>query len=288
MKVHFVLLFAALIAGFNYSISKIVMPDYILPAAIIVIRGLGAIIVFWVLQLTLIREKINFREDFLRILLCAFFGIACNQLLFYEGLNLTTPINASLLQCSVPAFVLLISAFMIREKITVMKICGIALGASGAILLLLSSAKQSAEAHYLGDMMIIINALSYSFFMVLVKPLMARYHGLTIVAWVFTLGTLMTMPFGYHELLQIQWHTMPEHVFWSLAFIVFFSTLLAYYLNVTALKFVDPSVAGIYVYIQPVLTTLIAVWLGKDLLTVEKTLYSLLIFGGVYLVSVKK
>jgi drug/metabolite transporter (DMT)-like permease len=288
IKVHGILLFTALIAGINYSVSKVVMPEFVGPAAIIVIRGMSASIIFCILYLVFLREKIDYKKDFIRILLCAFFGIACNQLLFYEGLNLTTPINASLLQCSVPAFVLIISAIVIREKITILKVFGIFLGASGAVLLLVSTARQTAHLHYLGDLMIIFNAMSYALFLVLIKPLMLKYNGLTIVAWVFSLGTMMTFPFGYNELMAIQWQAMPGYALLSLAFIVIFSTIIAYYLNVTVLKFVNPSIAGIYVYLQPVLTTLVAVWFGKDHLTIEKILYSAVIFAGVYLVSVRK
>jgi drug/metabolite transporter (DMT)-like permease len=264
------------------------MPEFILPAAIVVIRGIAASIFFWTIYLSFSREKIDFKKDFLRIFLCALTGIACNQLLFFEGLNLTTPINASLLQCGVPVFVLAISAVMIREKFTAIKILGIFLGALGAVLLLMSSALRSAGGYYVGDLMIITNALSYAFFLVLIKPLMAKYNGLTIAAWVFGLGTMMTFPFGYQDILKIQWLSTPAYALWSLVFILVFSTIIAYYLNITVMKFVNPSVAGIYIYIQMVFTTLIAVWLGKDYLTLEKTLYSLVIFAGVYLVSVRK
>jgi drug/metabolite transporter (DMT)-like permease len=287
-KAHSILLFTALIAGINYSVSKVIMPEFVLPSAIIVVRGISASIFFWIIFLVFQRERIDYKNDFIRIMLCAFFGIACNQLLFYEGLNLTTPINASLLQCSVPVFVLIISATIIREKITALKIMGIFLGAGGAVLLLVSSARQSAHVHYLGDLMIIFNALSYAFFMVLIKPLAAKYNGLTIVAWVFGLGTIMSFPFGYHGLTAIKWQTMPDYAILSLIFIVVFSTIIVYYLNIVALKFVNPSVAGIYIYIQLVFTTLIAIWFGKDNLTLEKAFYSLIIFAGVYLVSVKK
>jgi drug/metabolite transporter (DMT)-like permease len=287
-RAHCILSFTALIAGFNYSISKIIMPEFVLPAAIVVIRGISASIFFWIIYLSFSREKIDYKNDLPRIFLCALTGIACNQLLFFEGLNLTTPINASLLQCGVPVFVLVISAIMIREKITGMKILGVFLGALGAVLLLVSSALGSAGVHYVGDLLIIINALSYAFFLVLIKPLMAKYKGLTIAAWVFGLGTMMTFPFGYQDILRIQWQSMPAYALWSLAFIVVFSTIIAYYLNITVMKFVNPSVAGIYIYVQLVFTTLIAVWFGKDHLTFEKALYSLIIFTGVYLVSVRK
>jgi drug/metabolite transporter (DMT)-like permease len=286
VKAHLALLFTAIIAGFNYSISKIVMPEYIQPSAIIAMRGISACLIFGLVHL-FIGEKINYKKDFIKILGCAFFGIAANQLLFYEGLNRTSPINASLLQCCVPVFVLIFAVFAKEEKLTFKKIAGIGIGALGAVMLLMSASTQSSGPHFLGDSLIIINALSYGVFLVILKPLMAKYNGLTIVAWIFFLGTFFTLPYGYKDTMAIEWSKWPMYAFFSLAFILIFSTIIAYYLNVSVLKSINPSVAGIYIYLQPVLTTLIAVVLGKDVLTFEKTGYSILIFAGVYLVSRK-
>jgi drug/metabolite transporter (DMT)-like permease len=285
-KAHLFLLFTALIAGFNYSISKIVMPEFIQPSAIIVLRGMAACLVFGIVHL-FIGEKIDYKKDFIKILGCAFFGIAANQLLFYEGLNLTAPINASLLQCCVPVFVLIFAVFVKEEKLTIKKIIGISLGAAGAVLLLMSSSAKASGGHILGDTLVILNALSYGIFLVILKPLMAKYQGLTIVAWIFFLGTFFTLPFGYKDVMVIQWSTWPLYAFLSLAFILIFATIIAYYFNVSVLKQVNPSVAGIYIYLQPVLTTLIAVALGKDILTWEKAGFSVLIFAGVFMVSRK-
>jgi drug/metabolite transporter (DMT)-like permease len=286
LKAHIFLLFTALVAGFNYSISKMIMPGFIQPSAIIVMRGISACLVFGLVHLS-VGEKIDYKKDFIKILACAIFGIAANQLMFYEGLNLTAPINASLLQCCVPVFVLVFAVFLKEERITIRKAAGITVAATGAVLLLMSSAKQSTGPHYLGDLLMILNALSYAIFLVILKPLMAKYHGLTIVAWIFFLGTFFTLPFGYTDAMAIQWSKWPLYAFLALSFILIFSTIITYYLNVSVLKFVNPSVAGIYIYLQPVFTTLIAVWLGKDVLTPEKAGFSVLILSGVYLVSRK-
>lgn len=287
LKAHLILLLTALIGGFNYSISKIVMPGFVQPSAIILIRGAAAILFFWTIHFIFIREKISGKKDFLKLWACALFGITANQILFYEGLNLTTPINASLLQCGVPVFVMLFASWTLKERLTALKITGLLLGSSGAVLLLLHSGRGTVAGAHWGDIMILLNALSYGAFLVMVKPLTEKYDPFTVVKWVFLFGTVMSIPFGFNQLMQVRWDTLPDYVWLSLGYIVLLSTILNYYLNIGVLRYVNPSVAGIYVYLQPVFTSIIAVVWGKDEITMEKGIYSLLIFGGVYLVSRK-
>jgi drug/metabolite transporter (DMT)-like permease len=287
LKAHLTLFTTALIGGFNYSISKIVMPDFVQPSAIIIIRGISSILFFWLMHALFVREKIIDKRDYFKIWLCSLFGITANQLLFYEGLNLTSPINASLLQCGVPVFVMILSAIMIKEKMNFLKIFGLILGATGAILLLMNSKKDALTQTHIGDIMIIFNAASYAVFLVLVKPLSEKYDPITVMKWVFLFGTIMAIPFGYYQLTEVNWNSMPSYVWLSLGFIVVFATIITYYLNVKVLRFVNPSVAGIYVYLVPVFASIIAVTMKQDIITLEKVAYSLLIFTGVFLVSRK-
>jgi drug/metabolite transporter (DMT)-like permease len=286
-KAHATLFATTIIGGLNYSISKLVMPDYFQPAAIIIIRGLSAILFFWLIHLFFIKEKVETLKDYLRLLICAFFGITANQIFFYEGLNLTSPINASLLQCAVPIFVVLISAFIIKEKITPFKIAGLILGATGAVLLLLHSQKSSISQSYTGDIMIILNGACYAVFLVLIKPLSEKYDAFTVMKWVFLFGTIMNLPYGYNEVLEVNWNTLPLFSWLSLIFIVLFATIINYSLNVGVLRYVNASVAGIYIYLIPVVTSIVAVSLNQDEVTWTKVGYSLLIFAGVFLVSKK-
>jgi drug/metabolite transporter (DMT)-like permease len=286
-KAHVILMTTTVIGGFNYSVSKIVMPDYVQPSAIIIIRGIFAILFFWLLHLLFVKEKLSERKDLYRMFVCAIFGITANQILFYEGLNLTTPINASLLQCAVPIFVIIFSAWMLQERITAIKILGITLGATGAILLLLHSRRAELSGAQAGDIMVLLNAISYAVFLVLVRPLSQKYNPITIVKWVFLFGTIMSLPFGYNQLMKVEWSRLPQDAIISLGFIIIFATLINYYLNVGVLRFVQTSVAGIYIYLQPVIASVIAISMEKDSFTYEKIFYSLLIFGGVYLVSKK-
>lgn len=278
------LFITSLIQGFNFSIAKIVMPDYISPGAIIIIRGISAVLFFWAISL-IIREKTPSRADFPRLIFCTLTGIVINQLLFYKGLSLTQPINASLMVTISPVIVLIISALTIGESINYKKILGILTGATGVVMLLLSSNQKGPEDIFIGDLLILVNATSYACFLVAVKPLMLKYHPVTVLKWIFLMGLVLVIPFGYNGMKAVEWSTMPQHALLALAFVVLFATIVAYYLNTGVLKTIDPSLAGIYIYIQPMLAAIIAVAMNKDQLTTQKVLFSTMILLGVYLVS---
>lgn len=284
---HLILIATTLVAGINYSVAKVLMPDFISPAAIILVRCISAVLFFATLYLFSPKEKIA-KADLLKILLASTLGIAANQLLFMEGLNKTTPINAALMMTCSPIIVFLVAAWILKEKITWVKIVGITLAASGAVSLLLHSFSIDAHQILVGDIYIILNACCWAFFLVLIKPLVVKYRTTTVVPLLFGFGLILVFPFGINNLLATDFMAFTTTAWLALIFVVVFSTLFAYYLNIHVMKFVDPSIAGIYIYLQPVLATLFSVALGKDILSNEKVLFSLLIFSGVYLVSKKR
>lgn len=286
IKAHIALFLVALIYGANYSIAKIVLDDeYIQPIGFVLMRALIGIILFWFFHLLFVREKVE-RKDFFQLFLCGIFGVAINQMLFFTGLKYTTPINASLIMTTTPILVLLISAFIIKEKITSQKMAGIALGAFGAIMLIAYGKELSFQQDQLfGDLMIFINATSYGIYLVYVKKLMMKYHPITVVKWVFTFGILFVFPFGIGELLEVEWSSFTAGVWWAVIYVLVAVTFLTYWLNGFALKIVNPSIVSIYIYLQPLLATSIALMMMKDELTFVKVVAGIFIFLGVYLVS---
>jgi len=260
------------------------MPGYISPGAITLIRGISAALFFWAISF-IMKKEIPDRADFPRLIFCTLTGIVINQLLFYKGLSLTQPINASLMVTISPVIVLIISALTIGERINYKKILGILTGAAGVIMLLLSSSQKGPEDIFIGDLLILINATSYACFLVAVKPLMLKYHPVTVLKWIFLMGLVLVIPFGYTGMQHIEWSTIPQDAFLALVFVIVFATIITYYLNTGVLKTIDPSLAGIYIYIQPMLAAIIAVAMNKDQLTMQKTLFSMMILLGVYLVS---
>ncbi|MBC3539111.1 DMT family transporter [Rufibacter sediminis] len=287
VQVHGALFLVALIYGANYSIAKEIMPAYVQPFGLIVIRVVSAVLVFGSLSLWVVKEKVQSRSDWFRICLCGLFGITLNQLSFFSGLNLTSPINASLIQTVSPVVVVLLSAYLLKERIQIFRMVGILLAGLGAMLLI-SGKAGNAQGHLLGDLLILLNAACFGAFLVLVKPLMQRYNAITVVSRVFLAGSIGVIPFGWRQALEPDYAHMPASIWGAIAFVIIGMTILAYLLNIWAMKYASPALVGVYIYLQPVFAILIAVSLGKDLFTWQKALYAAMIFGGVYLVSKPK
>ncbi|AMM51746.1 transmembrane permease [Rufibacter sp. DG15C] len=285
VKVHGSLFLVALIYGANYSIAKEVMPEYVQPYALILWRVSGAVLFFWAVSLVRTKEKIQGWADWRRIILCGFFGIALNQLTFFGGLNLTSPINASLIMTITPIVVLVMSAVLLREKVEAQRIGGILLACAGAFLLIYGKTDAKSQGNTLGDILILVNATSYGIYLVLVKPLMQRYKAITVVSRVFLIGFIGVLPFGLPQIMEPDYASFPMYVWAAIAFMIIGVTIMAYLLNAWALTYASPSLLGVYIYLQPVLAILIAVVLGKDVFTWQKAVFALMIFGGVYLVS---
>lgn len=292
LLVHLALFAVALIYGANYTIAKEVMPLYISPSATILMRVLGATFLFWILvggkRLVLSNNK-----EKITLLLSAIFGVVVNQLLFFEGLARTTPINAALIMTTTPLLVLVVSAISGGEKFTFLKVVGVGLGLLGAAMLISSKTVSDGSSFSvafdfnLGDLFILLNATSYAIYLVIAKPLLKKYSALSISKWLFTLALPFVLPFGFSDLETTNFQQMPVGIYAGLGYIVLFTTFLAYLLNAWALRSVSSSVVGIYIYLQPVLATFIAVALDKDSLTMTKLVWAACIFLGVFLVSRK-
>tara|TARA_R110002073_G_scaffold108336_9_gene243660 strand:+ start:91238 stop:92182 length:945 start_codon:yes stop_codon:yes gene_type:complete len=294
LKAHLALLGANIIYGANHMIAKGIMPHKIGASAFIFLRILCAGLLFWGIKI-FIKEKMA-KKDFGRLILCGFFGIAANQLLFFHGLNLTSPIDASIIITSVPILVLVYSFFLLKEKITSNKIIGVSIGALGAIILILYGKADGGTSSLLGNLFVFLNAAFYGLYLVLVKPLMKKYNPITVISWIFLFGFIFMFPFGINDFLDTDFEAFTFNTFLTVTFVVIGTTFLAYLFNIYALKNVSPSVNGSYIYIQPavsfIMVSLYAYWLGheqyKEDINLIKIVSCLLIFVGVFLVSKTK
>jgi drug/metabolite transporter (DMT)-like permease len=284
-KVHLSLFLVSLIYAATFSIAKEVMPYYIKPMGLITIRVWGAVSLLWVTHFLFVKESIYGKKDFLMLLKCAVFGVAANMLLFFKGLAITTPINAAILMVTTPLFVAFFSFFLLNEKVTKLKVIGLCFGVFGAILLLLGPSLSFNSSTLWGDVMVMTNAIIYAYYLIIAKPLLHKYSPLTVIKWTFFFGGLLVIPFGFTELKEVQWQAIPNSIWSAIIFLIIGATYITYVLNAWALRNANATLVGAYIYLQPVLATIIAVSIGKDSLTLPKVLFSLLIFIGVYLVG---
>ena len=280
--------FVALFYAANFSVAKNVMPHYIKPFGFIMFRVTGAAILFWIVGIFGPKEKIQ-KQHYARIFWCAFFGMAVNMLAFFYGLNLTTPINASVMMVTAPIITLLLSIIFLKEKLRWTNIIGLIIGFSGTVLMIVYGKGDSITAPnpVLGNLFVFINASAYACYLVIVKKLTQIYHPFTFIKWMYLLGVFMVAPFGLTQVFEMPFSEIPTSGYLSIAYVVVFVTFGTYILNIFAIKILKPTTVAVFIYFQPFLTTLIAIILGTDQIDYIKIIAAILIFTGVYLVSQK-
>ncbi|MAW95837.1 MULTISPECIES: DMT family transporter [unclassified Leeuwenhoekiella] len=275
---------AGTIYGINHTLAKGVMPQFISPFGFILLRVLGASVLFWIVSLFTKSEKID-RKDYWRLLGCAFFGMFINMLAFFTGLQLSTPVNSSVIITLSPVILLVLSALFLKEKISALKILGIAIGMLGALVLVLfgASTQQNAPNIPLGNIMFLINSSAYAVYLVLIKPLTKKYNVVTMMKWLFLTGVFLNLPFTYGDFAAVDWLNLPAWAIWVMVFVVVGTTFSTYFLNLYALRTLKASTVGAFIYLQPLIAVLFAVLTGADRITPVRLIAGLMIFTGVYM-----
>lgn len=289
-KSHLALFIVQLMYGANYVVAKGLMPNVVGPNGFILIRAIGAVSLFWAIY-SWRTEKIA-RKDFVRLAVCGLFGVAINQLLFFNGLQLTSPLNAPVIMTTTPILVLILSALILKEKVKPLQLLGVLIGALGSVFFILQNSTEG-YASGMGDIFILLNATAYSLYLVLVKPLMNKYRPITVISWVFTFGLIYVLIWfpSSAELSQVQWTQLSGWEIMQVLFVVVGVTFVPYLLNVFAMKKVSPSVTAVYIYLQPLLAALFVYLYSITGLTdytgdmtLGKSFCAILVFAGVYLV----
>ncbi|MEH6534816.1 MAG: DMT family transporter [Psychroserpens sp.] len=275
-----------LLYGLNYTFAKLIINDgFIQPFGLTLLRVGGATILFWFFGLFFKKEKID-PKDYFIFFLGAVFGVGLNMLLFLKGLELTTPIHASVIVTITPIIILVLSSFFLSEKITKLKVAGVFLGFCGGILLtILGKSTRIGDNVILGNTFIFLNAIAFSIYIIIIKKLTAKYHPFTFIKWLFLFGFFLVLPFGYTETTEIEWHSFTPYVWFSFLFVVIGATFATYVLNPLALRSLKASTVGVFIYLQPVIAGVFAIVMGVDVVSPVKLMAMLLIFSGVYLVT---
>lgn len=277
-----------LLYGLNYTFAKTVMNEsFIKPAGFVLLRVIGATFLFWFISMFMPKQKIE-KKDYVKFFVAAIFGVVVNMLFFLKGLEYTTPIHASAIMVIVPIIILILSAIILNERVTKLKIIGVILGLIGALVLTIyGKSAREADNVLLGNLMIFLNAVSYSIYVILVKKLTEKYHPLTFIKWLFLFGLIMLIPFGYNELQAVEWQSFTPYITFSVLFVVIGATFGTYLLNPYALSKLKASTVGIFIYLQPVIAGLFALSMGADFIDSIKIIAMIVIFIGVYLVTIK-
>jgi drug/metabolite transporter (DMT)-like permease len=289
IKAHLALIGTNIFFAINFSAVKyLINNQFIQPFGLNFIRMLFTTILLWALYfVNPVKIKVK-KIHYKRFLICALLGIVINQLLFIKGLSMTYSIHASLLMLTTPIFITIIAAFILKEQLHKFKILGLLLGVSGALILVLARKNIGTGSNiFWGDIFVIINAVCYSCYFILVKPLMKRYSAMSVIRVLFTMGTLIAMPVCWNEFIAIPWSSYSLFDVAILLQIVIGGTFFAYTFNLYGIKYLGASVSGAYIYTQPFFATIIAMIFMNEKLDGYKIIAAVFIFIGVYLVTKK-
>jgi drug/metabolite transporter (DMT)-like permease len=253
--------------------------------ALVGIRVAGAALAFVVIAKARGAMHPIAKDDWPLLVISSCLGVVLNQWLFVKGLSLTSAINAILLSTTIPISTLVAGIFLQTEHSAMRRMIGIALAAAGVIYLIGPSRAAFSESTRAGDLLIVANSLCYGAYIAISKPLVQRYNALTVITWIFLVGCVAMVPFGIISLLRADLTRMTPGVWAAIVYIILLPTVASYYLNAWALARVPASTVAVYIYFQPLIAFGVAPLVLGEALTWRAVIASVLIFGGVLLVT---
>jgi drug/metabolite transporter (DMT)-like permease len=290
LQAHLSLFCACAFWGLMAPLGKDAMTHGVDGFSMVTFRVVGACLLFWIASLVASKEQVP-ASDKLKFMGAAVFGLLCNQCCYTIGLSITAPTNASIMTTTMPIITMILAAIVLREPISSKKVLGIALGVTGALILILSSTStggSKAEGNILGDLLVVGAQCSFAIYLTFFKHIVQRYHVVTVMKWTFTYACLVILPFSFRHLSAIPFAEISTRTWLETGFVVFFGTFLAYILMIRAQKVLRPTVVSIYNYVQPTVACLVSAITGLGVFGWSQAIAIVLVFTGVYLVSISK
>jgi drug/metabolite transporter (DMT)-like permease len=285
---HMAMLSANLIFGLNTTVSRTLMPEILSPYTLTFFRLGGGFLLFWIVSLFTKKEHVP-AKDILMLFFASFFALSFNQLPYFVGLSMTSPIDASIVVTMLPILTMILAAVIIKEPITLLKAVGVLVGASGALLLVFSShSLHVGKSNFWGNIIVFGGVASFAIYLTVFKDVISRYSPVTVMKWMFLFGTISCFPFCYKPLMQTDFTLLTSGTYWRIGYVVLFATFLGYLLIPIGQKILRPTTLSMYNYIQPVVASFAAVFIGIDTFGIEKALSGVLVFAGVYIVTQSK
>ena len=285
---HIACFAAYAIFGVNIIVCKDLTSGHLIsPIGIFTLRSLGAGLMFWILSLFLPAEKVE-KKDYLKILAAAFLGYFVTQLTFLVAIPEVTPMHCSIISSMSPIYTMFIAAVVLKEPLSWKKAGGVALSLCGILFLIFNNASGTSgasESKLSGIFLMFLNSLSFSLYLGIFKPVIAKYSVVTFMKWIFLFSALMSLPLSFREVVSLEWTKIPSVQMWELGFLIVFATFVSYFLIPFGQKRIRPTLVSMYSYIQPIIATIISIILCMDILTWQKLMAAMMVFAGVFIVS---
>jgi len=267
-------------------IGKVVLRT-VPPLSVVGFRvGITAILLI-VFQIIRGRFWLKEKGDYWRLAALSLFGVTFNQLLFVSGLSLTKAANSSLLAATIPIFALTVGSIIGTEKMRPLKIGGIVLALTGVLLIIDPRNASFSSATTLGDILIVVNSLSFGIYVATSKPVVTRNGAFRSMMWVFIFGAVVCIPVGAWSFSSLAIDEITPLIWLLIFHLAVVSTTIPYLLNAWSLARVNPSTVAVFIYLQPLIGFLLAVAFLGEHIGLKFVFAALLIFAGVFLVTKK-
>lgn len=285
---HLACFTAYAIFGFNIIVCKdLTSTHWISPLSLFCLRSVVAGALFWMISFMMPDERID-KEDFFKILMASVLGFFLTQVTFLMAIENITPMDCSIVASMSPVYTMFIAAFALKEPITMRKAGGVAISLAGIIFLILNSVGIGAgerTTNLTGILLMIANSFCFAMYLGIFKPIIAKYSVITFMKWIFLFSTVLSLPLSASEIFSINYFSLPSNLLWELAFLIFCSTFMTYFLIPIGQQRIRPTLVSMYSYVQPIIAIAISIWVGMDTLSWQKVLAAATVFGGVILVS---
>jgi drug/metabolite transporter (DMT)-like permease len=285
---HLAIFIANIIFGINNPISRTLMPELIDPMALTFFRFAGGMILFWLASFFFPAEKVS-KKDLLMLFFASILALTLNQIPFFYGLSITSPIDASIVVTLLPIVTMILAAIIMKEPITQLKAVGVLVGASGALIIVLNNpVNHTGESNMTGNLIVFLAVSSFALYLTLFKGLISRYKPITIMKWMFLFGTITGLPFCYPALSDFDITQLPATAWSAIFYVIIFATFFGYILVPVGQKSLRPTTLSMYNYLQPVMASIVSIYIGLDKFGIQQGLAGLLVFSGVYIVTQSK
>lgn len=287
LKGHLSIAAAYTIFGLNVVLCKdIANAQAVAPIVLFALRALGASALFWIGSLFLPKERVD-RRDLPKIALASLLGLFGPQVTFLVGITMSTSIDTAILGTLGPVFTMVFAFFFLGEPITGKKAGGVAVSLAGVLFLIFNSVHGGGASATtpLGFVMLLLNSISFSLYLGIFRPLIAKYSVVTFMKWSFLFSLVLALPFAGKGLVTTDYAAVPPLVLWEIGYLIVFATVIAYYLIPYGQRYIRPTLVSMYNYLSPVIATLVSIWTGLDTLTWQKVVAAVFIVSGVVLVS---
>lgn len=226
-------------------------------------------------------------RGFLPLVFLSLLGTGLHYGLQTVGLQYTTASNASLYAVTAPITIVLVSAFLLRERVTARKCLGVVLALFGVLLVMGPESLGSFElgGHVKGDLLVLVSIAMWGLFTVYGKPLTEKLGALKVTAWVTVIGAVWTLPVGWYEMRARQFSlaSMTPEAWAAVTFLGVGCSFLATLLYFVALQQAESQKVGVYLYTVPPMTAVVALWYLGEALTLHLALGTAVVLAGVAL-----